>query len=454
MQSGPCRSAATCRLKKSRFEVSSAIAKQIEGFPRCLSTHCSGIVVTPEPVQNFTPLELSGRNLAITQMDMYGAKDLGLVKIDILGQRALAVVSDVIREVKERYDDAIDWEKIDPVNDQATQSRMRDGRTMGCFYVESPAMRGLLKKLLVDDFETLVAASSIIRPGVSDSGMMKAYIDRHFGREEPVYLHPAMEKVLGDTYGVMVYQEDVIKVANAVGGMSLAEADALRRLMSWRKGYDAMRRHKQRFMDGAKENGVALDVAEEIWRQIESFGGYAFCKAHSASFAVVSWQTAYLKEHYPAEFMAAVIANHGGFYGTSAYIEEARRMGLTILPPDVNRSGEECSAETVNGARRANAIRIGLGHVKSLTQKSIELIIENRPYRSLGDFLNRSGVGQSETRTLAIVGALDTFGYPRPALLCGAPRPGGASIQRAVAHRRGACAAGCPPIFFRASAPV
>ncbi len=233
------------------------IAKRIEGFPRCLSTHCSGIIVAPEPVQNFTPLVLSGRNLAITQLDMYGAKDLGLVKIDILGQRALAVVSDVIREVKERYGVTIDWEKIDPVCDEATRRRMRDGRTMGCFYVESPAMRGLLKKLLVDDFETLVAASSIIRPGVSDSGMMKAYIDRHFGREEITYLHPAMEKVLGDTYGVMVYQEDVIKVANAVGGMSLAEADALRRLMSWRRGHDAMRLHKKRFMDGAKESGVA-----------------------------------------------------------------------------------------------------------------------------------------------------------------------------------------------------
>ena len=375
------------------------------------------MIVTPEPVQNFTPLEKSGRGLAITQFDMYGIEDIGLVKIDILGQRALAVVSDVMQEVRKRYGVSINWEKIDPVNDEATKQRMRDGKTMGCFYVESPAMRGLLKKLLVDDFETLVAASSIIRPGVSGSGMMKAYIDRHFGREKPVYLHPALKEVLGETYGVMVYQEDVIKVANAVAGMTLAEADALRRLMSGRKGHDAMRRHKKRFMDGAKGDGVAPDVAEEIWRQIESFGGYAFCKAHSASFAVVSWQTVYLKEHYPAEFMAGVIANHGGFYSTSAYVEEARRMGLVILPPDVNISDEECKAEVVN-SQQANAIRVGLGHVKGITHRSVESIIENRPYKSLGDFLNRSGVGASEAKTLSITGALDTFGYPRPALLC------------------------------------
>tara|TARA_B100000959_G_scaffold32793_2_gene31278 strand:- start:30771 stop:33770 length:3000 start_codon:yes stop_codon:yes gene_type:complete len=392
-------------------------AKTIEGFPRCLSTHCSGIVVTPEPIESFSPLEKSGRGLAITQLDMYGIDDLGLVKIDILGQRALAVVSDVRAEIEKGYGIHVNWDEVKPVDDEATKQRMRDGATMGCFYIESPAMRGLLQKLLIDDFETLVAASSIIRPGVSNSGMMKAYINRHVKKEKPHYFHPVLKKILEETYGVMVYQEDVMKVLHAIAGMSLGEADALRRLMSKRKGCDSMRYHKNRFIDGAKKTGLATDIAEEAWRQIESFGSYAFCKAHSASFAVVSWQTAYLKSHYPAEFMAAVIANHGGFYTTSSYIEEARRMGIVILPPDVNRSDKECTAEKANGSKQANAIRTGLIHIKGLSQKSIATIQENRPYLSLGDFLSRGQVAIAEAKSLAVVGAFDSFGYPRPALL-------------------------------------
>ncbi|VAX16168.1 DNA polymerase III alpha subunit [hydrothermal vent metagenome] len=321
------------------------IGRKVEGFPRHLSIHCGGIVVSPTPITDLVPLQRSARGVVITQMDMYPIEDLGLVKIDLLGQRGLAVISDVKSAVKRNYDITIDWRETDPTTDPATKRIMREGKTMGCFYVESPGMRGLLKKLRVDDFETLVAASSIIRPGVSDSGMMKAYIERSLGREKPSCLHPSMERVLKETFGVMIYQEDVLKVVNVVAGMSLAEADSLRKCMSKKRNRERMDKYKGRFIDGAARRGVETKTAEEIWRQIESFGGYAFCKAHSASFAVVSYQTAYLKAHYPAEFMAAVIANHGGFYGAAAYIEEARRLGLDILPPDVNKSHEECVSE-------------------------------------------------------------------------------------------------------------
>ncbi len=320
-------------------------ARKIEGYPRHLSIHCGGIVVSPTPITDLVPLERSANGVVITQMDMYPIEDLGLVKIDLLGQRGLAVMSDVESAVKRNYGITIDWRKTDPTTDPATKKIMREGRTMGCFYVESPGMRGLLKKLRVESFEALVAASSIIRPGVSDSGMMKAYIERSLGREKPSYLHPSMEGALKDTFGVMIYQEDVLKVVNVVAGMSLAEADSLRKCMSKKRNSTRMDKYKARFMDGAISRGVETKTAEEIWRQIESFGGYAFCKAHSASFAVVSYQTAYLKAHYPAEFMAAVIANHGGFYSAAAYVEEARRLGLGILPPDVNRSHEECTSE-------------------------------------------------------------------------------------------------------------
>jgi DNA polymerase III alpha subunit len=278
-------------------------------------------------------------------MDMYPIEDMGLVKIDLLGQRSLAVISDVEVAVESNYGIKLDWDKIEPTEDIETKRIMREGQTMGCFYVESPGMRNLLQKLRVDDFETLVAASSIIRPGVSDSGMMAAYINRSLGREEVSYLCPQMEDALGPTHGVMIYQEDVLKVANAVAGMGLGEADALRRCMSKKRNWERMDKYRERFIHGAIERGVVKEVAREIWRQIESFGGYAFCKAHSASFAVVSYQTAYLKAHFPAEFLAAVMANRGGFYNTAAYIEEARRLGIAIMGPDVEFSDEQCQAE-------------------------------------------------------------------------------------------------------------
>jgi DNA polymerase III alpha subunit len=282
---------------------------------------------------------------------MHPIEDMGLVKIDLLAQMGLAVIFDTMSAAKTNYGVEIDWDRLDPVEDESTKELMRTGATMGCFYIESPGMRSLLRKLKVDDFETLVAVSSIIRPGVSDSGMTKAFIERHLGRQAVTYQHPEMERMLKRTYGVMIYQEDVIKVANAVAGMSLGEADSLRKCMSKKRDWERMDKYKARFIEGAALNGVPPDTALEIWRQVESFGGYAFCKAHSASFAILSWRCAYLKAHYPAEFMAAVIANRGGFYDTSAYIEEARRMGLAILPPDVNESCIETSGAMVGRGR-------------------------------------------------------------------------------------------------------
>ena len=263
----------------------------------------------------------------------------------------------------------------------------------------------------------LTAASSIIRPGVSESGMMKAFIDRHNGKEKVHYLHPKLEGILHETFGVMIYQEDVIKVASAIAGMSLGEADSLRKCMSKKRDWEDMNNYKERFLTGAKERGVSPKVAEEIWRQIESFAGYAFCKAHSASFAVVSYQTAYLKAHYPAEFMASVLSNHGGFYDSCGYVEEARRMGLAILLPHVNQSESRFTAESVNGSEKRNAIRVGLSQVKGLSHSAIESILLNRkdkPFTSLRDFIYRVGIDTSEVESLIYCGAFDGFGTSRP----------------------------------------
>ena len=217
--------------------------------------------------------------------------------------------------------DIYDFEML--FNNERTNELIRTGQTIGCFYIESPGMRSLLRKLDVHDFEMLTAASSIIRPGVAESGMMQEFIARHKDPAKRKYLVPAMEDVLGETYGVMIYQEDVIKVAHHVAGLSLEEADLLRRAMSGKmRSHSAMEKIIEKYFLSCKDKGLTDKQAKELWRQIESFAGYSFCKAHSASFALLSYQVAFLKAHYPAEFMASVLSNGGGFYSAAVYVWE------------------------------------------------------------------------------------------------------------------------------------
>ncbi|MEE2986984.1 MAG: DNA polymerase III subunit alpha [Nitrospinota bacterium] len=391
-----------------------ALSKRIDGFPRHLSIHCGGIVISPFPITDRIPLQKTPKGFVVTQYDMYPVEDMGLLKIDLLAQKGLAVLADTVQNVKTLYGTKIDFSQIDPTRDSRTRRLIRQGKTIGCFYIESPGMRNLLQKLEVDSFDMLTAASSIIRPGVADSGMMKAFIDRHNGREKVHYLHPKMEEILKETFGVMIYQEDVIKVAHAIAGMSLGEADSLRKCMSKKRDWEDINNHRERFFSGARANGIAKKIIEEIWRQIESFAGYAFCKAHSASFALVSYQCAYLKAHYPTEFMAAVLSNRGGFYDACAYTEEARRMGIKILAPHVNHSAEEFMA---CGKR---AMYVGLGQVKGLSHHTISTILKHRkdgPYVSVADFLSRVEASIPETEALIRCGALDGARTSRPELL-------------------------------------
>jgi len=402
-----------------------ALARMIEGLPRHLSIHCGGIVISPFPITRRMPLEKTPKGFVVTQFDMYPVEDMGLLKIDLLAQKGLAVLADAAQAVAANSGARVDFTRRDPTGDPATRALIRRGDTIGCFYIESPGMRNLLKKLRVDSFEMLTAASSIIRPGVADSGMMKSFIDRHNGREAVRPLHPRMARLLKDTFGVMIYQEDVIKVAHEIAGMSLGEADSLRKCMSKKRDWQDIRTHRERFLAGAGAGGVQPAVALEIWRQIESFAGYAFCKAHSASFALVSYQTAYLKAHHPAEFMAAVLSNRGGFYDTAAYVEEARRMRLRILPPSVNASDEAFTAVAAPGGaagcRAANGIRVGLGQFRNLSEAAIASILDARlrggPYTSLADFLARTEVGDKEAEALILAGACDALGGTRPELL-------------------------------------
>jgi len=227
-------------------------------------------------------------------------------------------------------------------NDEATKNIIREGKTIGCFYIESPGMRSLLKRLDCDTFEMLTAASSVIRPGVAESGMMQEFIARHKNPNRRKYLVPEMKEYLSETYGVMIYQEDVIKVAHHIAGLTLEEADLLRRAMSGKmRSKKAMEQLEKKFFYSCELKKFSPEIAEELWRQIESFAGYAFCKAHSASFALLSFQVAFLKVHYPAEFMASVLSNRGGYYSPAVYIQEAKRLGLKIKLPSINYSEYE-----------------------------------------------------------------------------------------------------------------
>jgi DNA polymerase III alpha subunit len=307
-------------------------------------------------------------------------------------------------------------------SDELVKKIIREGKTIGCFYIESPGMRSLLKKLNVDNFEMLTAASSVIRPGVAESGMMQEFIARHHDPSKRKYLVPEMEEILGETYGVMVYQEDVIKIVHHIAGLSLEEADLLRRAMSGKmRSHAAMRTLTEKFFSSCAARGLSLEISKELWRQIESFAGYSFCKAHSASFALLSYQVAFLKAYYPAEFMASVLSNQGGFYSPAVYIQEAKRLGIKIKLPSINHSMYEYIG-------RYNTIQIGFMAIKHFSRASAEAIIEERkkygPFVSLADFLVRTCLagrqaknGYEETILLIKCGAMDCFNETRPTLL-------------------------------------
>jgi DNA polymerase III alpha subunit len=309
--------------------------------------------------------------------------------------------------------DIFDYEML--FNDEGTNKLIRDGNTIGCFYIESPGMRSLLKRLEVSDFEILTAASSVIRPGVAESGMMQEFIARHKDPTRRKYLVPEMEKYLGETYGVMIYQEDVIKVAHHIAGLTLEEADLLRRAMSGKmRSHEAMKKLTERFFFCCKQKGLSDEVAKELWWQIESFAGYSFCKAHSASFALLSYQVAFLKVHYPAEFMSCVLSNQGGFYSPAVYVQECKRLGLEVKLPCINHSNYEYTGE-------GKIVRIGLMAVKNFSISSGEKIVaereENGRYVSLADFLVRIKLGYEETALLIRCGAMDCFNLTRPTLM-------------------------------------
>jgi DNA polymerase-3 subunit alpha/error-prone DNA polymerase len=377
------------------------LAQRIIGLPRHVSVHPGGVVITPNPIDEYVPVEPAPKGVPIIQWEKDAAETAGLVKIDLLGNRSLGVIRDAIANVREngaRFDEHR-WE---PEDDRATQRTVAAGRTMGCFYIESPATRLLQQKSGVGDFEHTVIHSSIIRPAANT--FIREYIRRlRGGPWQPI--HPLLTDVLDETYGIMVYQEDVSKTAMAVAGFDHVEADGLRKVLSKKDKARRLADYRQRFFAGARARGVGDETIAEIWQMMMSFAGYSFCKPHSASFARVSFQSAYLKTHHPAEFMAAVISNQGGFYSPFAYVSEARRMGLAILPPDVNLAD-------IRWQGCGSTLRVGLLSVADLgaaTRRRIIACRKDASYRSLADFLKRVRPEEPEARRLIHAGAFDSL---------------------------------------------
>jgi DNA polymerase-3 subunit alpha len=299
--------------------------------------------------------------------------------------------------------------------DPKVKDLLREGNAIGCFYVESPAMRMLLKKLRVDNYLGLVAASSIIRPGVARSGMMREYILRERQPEKRKEAHPVMQEIMPDTYGIMVYQEDVIKVAHYFAGLTLGEADVLRRGMSGKyRSREEFDRVRDKYFENCAAKGYRYELSQEIWRQIESFAGYAFAKGHSASYAVESYQTLYLKAYYPLEYMVATINNGGGFYRPELYIHEARMCGGIVHPPCVNRSDYGCKIAQKD-------IYLGLGFVQSIEGEIATHIVQERynngPYSDLVSFVERTGISLEQLCILVRINALRCTGLGKKELL-------------------------------------
>jgi len=391
-------------------------SQRLSKFPHYLSVHACGIVISDEPLHYFTATQIPPKGFPITHFDMYLADKMKLYKLDILSQRGLGHIKDCIDIVRKNQGKEIDVHQVkDFKEDTYLNNLLMYGKTIGCFYIESPAMRQLLRKLDCDNYLTLVAASSVIRPGVAESGMAREYILRHHNRDKYVPIHPKIGEILKETYGVMVYQEDVIKVAHYFAGLSLEEADMLRRAMAWKfRVDDGFEQKEEKYFENCKALGYPDAVAQEVWRQMEGFAGFSFCKAHSASYAVESYQSLFLKAYYPLEFMVAVINNFGGYYNTEFYVNEARRAGATIHAPCAARSQYLTIIEGTN-------IYLGFIHIKSLETTIAEGIPQERdkngPYTSLEDFCERIKPGMEQLFILVKIGALLFTGKTKKQLL-------------------------------------
>ena len=411
------------------------IALTLEGMHRHASTHAAGVLITPNRLDEVVPLFQSGKGEISTQWDMKSVEKAGLLKMDFLGLRTLTVIDDALDLVAERTGTRLDLREV-PLDDEKTFRLLQDGQTVAVFQLESTGMRDLLRRLVPESFDDIVAVNALYRPGPMGSGMVQNFIDRKHGEEKITYAHPLLEPILKPTYGMMVYQEQVMQIASAMAGFTLGEADLLRRAMG-KKKREEMEAQRKKFVQGAVERDIPVDVAEEVFQQMAFFAGYGFNKSHSAAYALVSYHTAYLKAHYPAEFLAATLTSEmENSDRVMVLVEECRRLGIEVLPPDIN-SSRAAFRVTDEG------IRFGLAAVKNVGRGTVEEIVRERerggPFRSVFDLARRvphEALNRRVLESLAAAGALDSL-HPSRARQHAAAQlalEAGARHQRDQAH--------------------
>ena len=392
--------------------------KLIHGFPNYISVHSCGVLILDKPIHYYSATDLPPKGFPTVQFDMVIAEDVGIFKFDILGQRGLAKIKDTLDIIKYNRPelppiDITDVEKFK--KDSKVNALLKEGKATGAYYVESPAMRGLMQKLQTQDYLGLVAASSIIRPGVSSSGMKQEFIKRQRNPERRKQANPILLEIMPETYGIMVYQEDVLKVANKFADLNLGEADVLRRGMSgkYRSRAEFLAVEKK-FISNCRKKGYDDKLTFEVWNQIKSFAGYAFAKGHSASYAVESYQSLFLKCYYPLEFMVAVLNNGGGFYSTEHYIHETRMCGGKVHAPCINKSDHP---NRIMG----RDIFLGFGYLKNLEHYTIKRLLTERQlngeYKSLDDFIDRVHISIEQLTILVRIGAFRFTKIPKTQLL-------------------------------------
>ncbi len=432
------------------------LAERIDGFPRHLGIHPCGIVIAPTPLTDLVPLERATKGLVVTQYDMHPIEALGLVKIDLLGQRALSIVNDAATIVRDVYGQPLDLETL-PEPDPVVAEMARTGDTMGCFQIDSPGMRNLLQQMQAETRLDLIKALSLIRPGPAASGMKETYVRRARGLEPTPTLHPILDALLADTHGVLLYQEDLLRIAHKLAGFSRADADALRKAMSKKRSPQRMAAVRERFLRGCGARDVPPAVAQEVWTRMSNFAGYSYCKAHACTYGHISYAGLWLKAYYPTAFYAAVLNNAAGMYSTRTYLEDARRHGIRVLPVDIHQSdywttvqrlfhrqdaktakrkklgtsqfggtpfsttGAEVKFETpwrLGGSKEPPvALRLGLWHVGGLAKTTIDAMLAARPFADLRDLCYRVVLERDEVDALITCGACDGFGLTRPQLL-------------------------------------
>jgi DNA polymerase-3 subunit alpha len=387
-------------------------AKAILGFPRHLSIHPGGIVIAPDVITNLVPTQLANKGIIITQFDLDSVERLGLVKIDLLGTRGLSVLGDVAEKIHQwcpiEYSSSLSVLESITDEDQETIELLKATQTIGCFSIESPGMRATLQEIQAKSPEDIMIALALYRPGPMTGGLKNVFVRRHLGQEPVEHIHPSLVSLLGNTNGIILYQEQVLRIASEMAGLSLSDADLLRRAMSHFDPGDQMRTLKVRFVDGAQsKSSVPIETAEKIWDLMAAFAGYGFPKAHAASYAQVAWRSVWCKAHYPAEFLAAVLAGWGGYYRQHVYIHEARRLGLKIYPPHINHSTHQFTATYLNGIP---ALYMGLDQVLDLSQETQKRIMARNPFHSLNEFLTQVDPSPKEAQNLIRVGALRGLG--------------------------------------------